>query len=367
MIDKIELLKLNIPLANFFETNFERTYSKRIILVKIYSSEKIGYGECVAGENPFSYYETLATCAYVLREFLIPVVFKRQPQTPEELTACLSIIKEHPVAKSSLETAFWDLQAKKQGIPLYKFLGGIEKEIPAMITLEIKDDLTKLLKRIEDYLKEGYKRLKIKIKPGWDYEIIEEVRKNFPDVPIMVDANSAYSLNDVEFIKKFDEFGLVMIEEPLEYMSFVEYAELQRKIITPVCLDESINSLNKAKASLSIGSCKIINVKPHYLGGFSEARKVYNLCLEKKIPAFTGHMMETGIGRAHNIAFAALPGFNLPADIPIKNNYLGRDLIKNPFQLNSSGNILLSNAPGNGVEVDEEYIETIIEKREVFL
>ena len=315
----------------------------------------------------FFSYETLYTSLYVLREFIIPIIFKRQPKDPEELASCLASVKGHNIAKASIETAMWDLWARGREIPLYQFLGGTKIEIPVSATLGIENTLEELLQKIEMALSQGYKRITIKIKSGWDYDILEEVRKHYPNIPLAVDGYSSYSLDNVEELKKLDEFGLTMIEDPLETMAFVEYGELQKQIITPICLDESINSIHSAKAALSMGSCKIIKVKLHNLGGLGEARKLHNICLEKNILSFVGNMMETGIGCAHNIALGTLSNFTMASNIPITGDYLEEDLITPAFTLNASGNMEPIDEPGIGVSINEDGLSRFLEKKEVFL
>jgi len=365
-LERVELRLVELELAQPFETSFGREARRRALIVRLSSGGAHGYGECVAGSGPWYSYETTETAWHALKDFLIPRVLGKELEAATVWDE-LAPIRGHNMAKAALEMAAWDLEAKLEGKPLAKLLGGEKEKIPSGVSIGIQANISDLLREIERRLEEGYQRIKLKIKPGWDVEVIEEVRGRFPEVKLQVDANAAYRLADKEVFKKLDQFNLLLIEQPLAYDDLADHAALQRELETPLCLDESIPSLNAAKAALALGSCRVINIKPGRVGGFTPARAIHDHCLEKNILVWCGGMLETGIGRAHNVALASLPGFILPNDISASRRYYQQDLVEPEFTLNADGTISVPQGPGIGVEVVEELLERVTLHREEFV
>src|SRR6267378_5852084 len=303
IISSIELREIRLPLIHFFETSFGRTTERRIILVRVNDADGAeGWGECTAGEGPFYCEEWTETAWPTLNEFLAPMVLGKEFEDASGVNALMKSVRGNRMAKAAIETACWDLASKRAGLPLWKYLGGVNREINCGVSIGIQNTPEALLEKIEKELAAGYQRIKIKIKPGWDVNIIEQVRRNFPDIGLMADANSAYTLSDVALFKALDQFNLMMIEQPLAYDDIFDHAKLQDQIRTPICLDESIHSSEDAQHAIALGSCKIINVKLGRVGGHSQAQEVERVCRERQIPVWCGGMLESGIGRAHNIA-----------------------------------------------------------------
>ncbi len=355
-IERIELRVVELPLVEPFETSFGREEVRPCILIKALSDGLAGWGECVAGSGPWYSYETIGTAWHILSDFLIPTVLGRPLDHPEALTQEWRRVRGHPMAKAGLEAALWDLWAKAENISLKEALGGVKERVESGISLGIQPSLEELFKRIEGALERGYRRVKLKIKPGWDVSIIKAVRERFEGIPLMADANGAYTLSDLPTLKALDEFKLMMIEQPFRYDDLVDHAELQRQLKTPICLDESVKSPDDARQALKLGSCRIINIKPGRVGGPSAAKRIHDLCVERRIPVWCGGMLETGIGRAHNVALASLPGFSLPNDLSASERYYSQDLIEPPFVLNPDGTLTVPQGPGIGVEVLEERV-----------
>jgi len=356
-------MKLKVP----FETSFGRTHVRKAIIVELEGESEVGYGECPAGEDPFYSYETWATAWHIMEDFIVPRVLGREFHTPEELLQALKRIRGHNMAKTGFEEALWDLLGKLEGKSVAKLLGGVKSKIESGVSIGIKKDIETLLRTIGDYLDKGYRRIKIKIKPGWDVEVVRRIRSEFPKIPLMVDANGAYTLDDMPVFKELDRFGLMMIEQPLSYDDLVDHAELQSKVRTPICLDESISSVSDLKAGLKLGSLRILNIKPARVGGLSVARVMHDICAEKGIPVWCGGMLETGIGRAHNVALASLPNFKLPNDISASDRYYEQDIVEPPFTLNPDGTIDVPKGPGIGVEVLHEVLERYTKKDKLFV
>jgi len=365
-IERVELRIIEMELVEPFETSFRREKTRQALIISVTSEGLVGWGECVAGSGPWYSYETIKTARHVLEDFLIPSVLGREFSEPAELIALWSGVRGHPMAKAALEAAIWDLVAKARDLPLAKLLGGVKDRIASGISIGIQPDIPTLLETIERRLAEGYLRVKLKIKPGWDSNILEPVRRRFPDMKLMVDANAAYGLEDLTRLKKLDEFDLMMIEQPLSHDDLVDHAELQRRIKTPVCLDESIKSPEDARQALKLGSCRVINIKPGRVGGILSAKKIHDLCLRHKIPVWCGGMLETGIGRAHNVALASLEGFTLPNDISASRRYWHRDIVEPEFELGSDGTLSVPQGPGIGVEVVRERLERSTMERVAF-
>lgn len=356
-IERIDIREIKIPLVQFFETSFGRVYDRDVIVVKLHAQGIVGYGEAACASAPFYSYETSATCFHILEDFLAPFVLHKDIQGPEELLKLLAPVRGHPMAKTGLEEAFWDIISRKEGKPLHQLLGGIRDTIYPGVSLGIQDRLSDLLDRIAYFLEQGYIRIKIKIKPGWDLKVVKEVRKSFGDILLMVDANGAYSLNDTATFKRLDEYALMMIEQPFAYYDLLDHARLQKEIDTPICLDESINNAHDLKCALALGSCKVVNIKPGRVGGLWRAKEIHDLAQGAGIPVWCGGMLESGIGRAHNLAISTLPNFTLPGDVSASDRYFAEDVIEPPVRLEPGGAITLPKGPGLGFEVKEERLE----------
>ncbi len=365
-IDRLELLLLRLPYVHYFETSLGREEEREFILVKVFSEGVCGYGEVVADKNPFYSYETTSTAWHILKDFLIPLIFGKAISRPEVFYEEAQKYRGHPMAKAGLELALWDIQGKKENRPLWKLYGGVKTEIPAGVSIGIQDSIPELLERIQSFLEEGYQRIKIKVKPGWDVEVLEEIRKKFPDIPLQADANGSYSLAQKEILKRFDEFRLLMLEQPFPPYDLWDHSRLQKEMRTSLCLDESILSVETARKAYEMESCRIVNIKVGRVGGIVESRKIHDFCQDKRIPVWCGGMLESGTGRAHNIHLATLPNFQLPNDLSASKRYYAEDLIEPPVEVTPQGTIVVPELPGIGVSPQEERIEKATLKREVF-
>lgn len=366
IISAIELREIRLPLIHFFETSFGRTTERRIILVRVTDKDgAVGWGECTAGEGPFYCEEWTETAWPVLRKFLAPMVVGHEIATAAQVGTLMKKVRGNRMAKAAIETACWDLEAKVAGLPLWQHLGGVQREIACGVSIGIQDSPEALLARIEKELAAGYQRIKIKIKPGWDLAIVEQVRRRFPDIKLMGDANSAYNLDDVPLFKQLDQFDLMMIEQPLAHDDMFDHAKLQRQIKTSVCLDESVHSPQDAEHAIELGACQIVNVKLGRVGGYAEAMRVETICREREVPVWCGGMLESGIGRAHNIAMATLEGFTLPGDVSASSRYWAEDTIDPPVTVTPQGTIVVRDKPGIGYDVNEERINGLTVRNEV--
>ncbi len=365
-IERIELFLCYLPYIHFFETSFGREEGRAFILINVFADGICGYGEVVADKSPYYSYETTSTAWQMLKDFFIPLTFRESLVLAHDLYAKARIYKGHPMAKAGLELALWDLKAKKEGLPLWKLYGGIRKEIPVGVSVGIQDSIEQLLERIQAFLGEGYQRIKIKIKPGWDTAICKKVREKFPDIPLQVDANGAYSYEDIGRLKELDVFNLTMIEQPFAPYDLWDHSRLQRELNTPLCLDESITGVEAARKAFEMGSCRIVNIKAGRVGGIIESRKIHDFCQEKSLPVWCGGMLESGIGRAHNIHLATLPNFKLPHDLSASKRYYAEDLIEPPIDITAEGTIEVPDLPGIGVFPQEDRIKKVSINREVF-
>lgn len=365
-ISSIELRELRLPLVSFFETSFGRTTDRRIVLVRIEAGGIAGWGEVTCGEKPFYNYETPETAWHILRDFLIPWTLERPFKGPSELAERFRPVRGHNMAKAALENAAWDVEAQEKGVPLSKLLGGVLGEIPCGVSIGIQERVEDLLEKIERETAAGYQRIKVKIKPGWDVKVLERIREQFPSIKLMADANSAYSLSDSQHLKSFDRFGLMMIEQPLGWDDMVDHACLQRELETPICLDESIHSAADARKALKLGACRIINIKLGRVGGHGEARKLHDVCRAERVPVWCGGMLESGIGRAHNIALSTLPGFTLPGDVSASRRYWKEDIIQPEVTVTRRGTIEVPTGPGLGYAPDLDRIEKATVRKERF-
>lgn len=363
-IKAIKLSIVKMPLKHPFTTHLGSVTEREAIIVEVEDRNGlIGYGEGVAFSSPWYTEETVNTSYHVLKDFLIPLLSKKGISHPEDAYFLFSSVRRNHMAKAALETALWDLQAKIEGLPLSRLLGGTMEAIPAGVVVG-NPNLPEALKQIDSYLKQGFKRVKVKISPEADFHYISEIRKQYPDLPLMADANSAYSLEDVDRLKALDEFGLLMIEQPLGYDDIIDHAKLQSQLETPICLDESIVTFDDARNAVELGSCKVINIKIGRVGGISEAKRIHDYCVSKEIPVWAGGMIEFGISRAHNIALASLPGFTIPGDISGSDRYWEEDIIE-PEIMVDKGKIKIPERPGIGFELNRKRMNevTVFEER----
>ena len=365
IIQSIELREICLPLVHFFETSFGRTTERRILLARLIDRDGAeGWGECTAGEGPFYSDEWTDTAWSTLREFLGPMVLGKEIESAARVFSLMRPVRGHRMAKATLETACWDLEAKKAGVPLWKHLGGSRSEIASGVSIGIQDTPDALLEKIRKEVDAGYQRIKIKIKPGWDLRVIERVRKEFPEIRLMGDANSAYKLSDVPLFQQLDQFNLMMLEQPLAHDDIFDHSVLQRQIQTPVCLDESIRSAEDAGHAISLESCRIINVKLGRVGGHAEAKRIERVACDNEIPIWCGGMLESGIGRAHNIAMSTLAGFTLPGDVSASARYWEEDIIDPPVTVSSRGTIAAPDAPGIGFAVNLPRVNSLTVRKE---
>lgn len=354
-----------MPLVHFFETSFGRTTSRRILLVEVRCDGVVGWGECVAGEGPFYGPEWIDTAWSTMREFLAPALMGCNIQNAGKSAKLMARTRGHRMAKAALENALWDVEAKQQDLPLWKLLGGTQQEIACGVSLGIQDSPKQLLDKITQELAAGYQRIKIKVKPGWDIGILENVRKRWPDILLSCDANSAYTLQDSDHLRDFDDFHLLMIEQPLWNDDFYYHARLQRQLKTSICLDESIEHTRDAAAAIELGACRIINIKVGRVGGMTEARKIHDLCLTSQIPVWCGGMLESGIGRAHNVALSTLENFRLPGDVSASKRYWQEDIIDPEVEVSPQGTITAPLGPGIGYRVRDDLIEKLSVRKEI--
>lgn len=364
-IDQIVLRHIKMPLVHFFETSFGRTYERDIVLVEVRSDGLSGWGEVTAGENPFYNEEWTGSIWPLLIDYVCPRVLHVAFESAADVHKRTSHIRGHNMSRGGVEAAFWDLQARMAGEPLWKTIGGgARQEIPCGVSIGIQDTVEQLLDKIQTELDAGYQRIKMKIKPGWDVDVIRRVRERFPAIKLMADANSAYSLADIEHLKRLDEFYLMMIEQPLAHDDIIDHAILQKELATPICLDESIRSVHHAAQAIRLQAGRIINIKLGRVGGFAEAKRVHDLCQENSIPVWCGGMLESGIGRAHNIALSTLPNFVLPGDVSASKRYWTRDIVKSAIEVTPQGTIQVSNRPGFGYDIDTDYLESLVVRKE---
>jgi O-succinylbenzoate synthase len=364
-ITSVELREIRLPLVHPFETSFGRTTERRIILVRVVDkSAQEGWGECTAGEGPFYCEEWTDSAWATLETFLAQIVLGKQIQNAAHVWKLMQPVRGNRMAKAAIETACWDLEAKQLGVPLWKHLGGERREISCGVSIGIQKSPGDLLEKIERELAAGYQRIKIKIKPGWDVKIVQLVRERFPDIQLMVDANSAYTLADVDLFRKLDQFELIMIEQPLAHDDIVDHAALQKQIKTPVCLDESIRSSADAEHAIALDACRVINVKLGRVGGHTQAKEVEGVSRAGNIPVWCGGMLESGIGRAHNIAMATLAGFTLPGDVSASSRYWKEDIIDPPVTVSASGTITAPEKPGIGFDVKLSRIEKLTVRKQ---
>jgi o-succinylbenzoate synthase len=364
-LERVELREIRMPLSYSHETSLSRTEIRRIVLVRVDADGLTGWGEVTCWE-PFYSHETPETAWHILRDFLIPWSVDRKWASASELAPCFRRIRGHNMAKAALENALWDIEAQQKGVSLAKLIGGTRGEVLSGVSISIQKSVEELLEEIRKKLEAGYQRIKIKIKPGWDMEVLACVRDKFPEIPLMVDANGAYSLADLPRLKLIDRFRLMMLEQPLGWDDIVDHAKLQRELVTPICLDEPILSADDARKAIEIGACRVINIKLGRVGGFTSARQIHDICRANGVPVWCGGMLESGIGRAHNIAMSALPGFSLPGDLAASRRYWVQDIIDPEVTVTPEGTIPVPQSPGSGYTPNLDRIERVTVKRERF-
>jgi len=359
-IDAVRLHLVSMPLVHFFETSFGRTYTRDIILVEVICGGASGWGEVTCGEHPFYNEEWTESAWLLLRDYLAPAILRQTFASPTEVAARLPRVRGHNMAKGGLEAACWDLAARLRNEPLWKTIGaGARRAIPCGVSIGIQDTVPQLLEKIGREIEAGYQRIKVKIKPGWDVNVIAAIRREFPGILLMADANSAYTLADINHLRRLDEFNLMMIEQPLAHDEIIDHAQLQAALRTPICLDECIRSAHHAEQALRLDAGRIINIKLGRVGGFTEAIRIHDLCQSRKIPVWCGGMLEAGVGRAHNIALASLPNFTLPGDVSASRRYWQRDIIDPWVETTPQGIIELRDDPGFGYPLDLDFLASV--------
>lgn len=355
-ISQVIIRKLEMTMKQPFTTSFGTMQNRKFLVIEVVDElGNRGWGEGVAFEIPWYTEETRETSLHILQDFLIPMLKGKTIQHPDEINEIFKTIRKNNMAKAAIECAVWDCWAKRKNLSLTKALAGGKSEIEVGISIGLQKDFDTLTNRIEQSLLSGFKRIKVKIKPGNDIELLKQIRTRFPNVPLMADANSAYTLEDIELLKGFDQFNLMMIEQPLASDDIVDHAKLQKELKTPICLDESILSAEDARKAIELGSCGIINIKIGRVGGLTEAKRIHDICQKNGIPVWCGGMLEAGIGRAHNIALTALPNFSLPGDTAGSSSYWERDIIF-PEVIVEKGLIPVPTSNGIGFEVDIEEL-----------
>jgi O-succinylbenzoate synthase len=365
-IESITARELRMHLKEPFETSSSITRERRILLLEVRSSGLSGWGEITVDEEPYYNSETTDTAWHILRDFIVPLTLGKTVETAQETGALMHRIRGHEMARAGLENALWDIESQQKGIPLHRLLGGTQTEIPCGVSLGIQPVVGLVITKIEHELAAGYQRIKLKIKPGNDVRMVKEVRKIFPDVKLMVDANSAYTLQDADLLREFDSCNLLMIEQPLAWDEVYQHAKLQAQIQTPICLDECIHNARHACAAIELGACKVINVKLGRVGGHLEAKRVHDVCRERKIPVWCGGMLESGVGRVHNIAMSTLPGFTLPGDVSASKRYWDEDIIEPEVEVTAQGTIKAPESPGLGYSVRRDRIERLTVRSETW-
>lgn len=363
-IESITLREIRMPLVHFFETSFGRTTERRILLVTVRGDGIAGWGECTAGEHPFYNEESLDTAWYVIRGYFAPALLGKKIEKGTECPTLFPNVKGHRMARAAVENAVWDALAIAQQVPLWKLVGGSLTELNCGVSIGIQDTPEQLLEKIAVELAAGYQRIKVKVKPGWDVNVLEKIRSRWPSITLSCDANSAYTLADTDHLKKFDAFNLLMIEQPLWNDDIAAHAKLQPQLKTALCLDEAILHARGAATAIEIGACRIINIKLGRVGGFTEAIKTHDVCQRAGVPVWCGGMLESGLGRSHNIAMSTLPDFKLPGDVSASARYWKEDIIEPPVTVSPKGTIKVPQSSGRGFELREDLIKKLTVREE---
>jgi O-succinylbenzoate synthase len=357
-LDALELRLVRLPLLEPFVVSFGRMETRLVFLLRLEAEAHSGWGECVAWEAPLYSYETVGTALHVIREYLAPSILGSEIEDLAHLAARLGAFRGHPMAKAGIELAFVDLVARLRGEPIARVIGGTRQTVEVGVSLGIQPTVDALDERVCRFLELGYRRIKLKIKPGADVSVVEEIRRRHPRILLSVDANAAYTLADAALLRELDAFDLLMIEQPLAHDDLVDHAALQQSLRTAICLDESITSHDRARQAQEIGACRIVNMKLGRVGGYGEALRIHALCLERGVPLWCGGMLESGIGRAHNVALASLAGFTLPGDISGSRRYFERDVIVPPVEVAADGTVAVPTSPGLGFDVDLPFLDS---------
>jgi O-succinylbenzoate synthase len=363
-VEAIILREIRIPLVHFFETSFGRTTERRILLVELRTDGPAGWGECTVGEHPFYNEESTETAWHVIRGYLAPALLGKEIESGRECPKRFARVRGNRMAKGGVENAVWHAEALAKGLPLWKLLGGERRTLDCGVSIGIQDSVEQLLEKIAAELAAGYQRIKVKVKPGWDVDVLAAIRRRWPDITLSCDANSAYTRDDFEHLKRFDEFRLLMIEQPLWSDDFYFHAALQKQLKTALCLDEAIRSARDAQAAIELGACRIVNVKVGRVGGFSEAIAVHDASRAAGVPVWCGGMLEAGIGRSHNIALSTLANFSLPGDVSASQRYWKEDIIEPPVEVSPQGTIAVPDEPGTGYRVRQDLIEKLTVRQE---
>ena len=364
-VKNLTLREIHLKLLEPFQTSFHTSQQRRIVLIQADVDGASGWGEATVGEDPFYSYETVETAWHVIRDFIWPMLRNRELESAAEVWDSLARIRGHNMAKGGVEAALWDAEAKLKGVPLAKLLGGTREEIACGVSIGIQASIDALVAKVERELAAGYQRIKIKIKRGYEVEPVSTLRQRFPRIRLMADANSDYELSDALLLKQLDSYHLMMIEQPLGWDDFYSHAALQKQLETPICLDECIHEIEHARAAIELGACRIINIKLGRVGGHTAARRLHDLCQSKSIPVWCGGMLESGIGRAHNIAMSSLPNFSLPGDVSASRRYWDQDIIEPEVEVSRQGTIRIPAAPGIGYAPRLDRIESLTKRKEI--
>ncbi|MGA3211815.1 MAG: o-succinylbenzoate synthase [Terriglobales bacterium] len=364
IVEAITLREIRMPLVHFFETSFGRTTERRILLVTVHCEGVDGWGECTAGEDPFYSEEFIEDAWQIIAHYLAPALLGRSLEKAGDCIPLFARVRAHHMAKGAVENALWDAEAQQENVALWRLLGGSQRQIVCGVSIGIQNSIDQLLEKIETELAAGYRRIKVKVKPGWDVNVLREIRLRWPQIALSCDANSAYSLDDLEHLKSFDEFGLLMIEQPLWHDDIYFHAQLQRQLATSLCLDESIHHSRDAQAAADLGACRIINIKVGRVGGFTSAIEVHNVSRRNGMPNWCGGMLESGIGRVHNVALSALANFTLPGDVSASRRYWKEDIIEPEVTVSPAGLIEVPDPPGLGFQVKTDLIEKLTFRKE---
>lgn len=358
-INRIELRQIHLPYVAPFETSGWREEGSHAIIVRVEADGIVGWGESPVGQNPFYNEENFKTAWIIQQDYLVPMLLAAELTSPHDVTPALARVRANRMAKAGLEFAVWDLWGRAEGRSMASLLGGTRDRVDVGVSVGIQKDIPALLKVVGGYIEAGYKRIKLKIRPGWDIEPTRAVREAWPDIRLQVDANSIYHLSDADHLAQLDHFGLLLVEQPLEHDDIFDHAKLQPRLRTPICLDESIVSPAHARWAIEMKACGVINIKPSRIGGLSDSIRVHDLAQAAGMPVWHGGMLETGIGRAANVALASLPNFRLPGDISANDRYFIQDIVRNPFTLNPDSTLTVPTTPGGGAIVDEDRLDAV--------
>ena len=365
-VDHVVIETIRMRLKQAFRISSGTQEERRIVLVRLVTTEGVGIGECVAGEEPIYSYETVETARWMIERHLAPAVIGLEFPGPREVAAALQrAIRGHPMARAAVEMAAWHVEALQRGHALATVLGGEKDRVEVGVSIGLQPSIEELLSEVQRYVDAGYRRVKLKIAPGHDLDFVRHTREAFPELALQVDANAAYTAADIDHLRRMDGLGLLMIEQPFAEDDLVTHAKLQSSTETPVCLDESIASAADCEAALALGACGVVNIKPGRVGGLTEAVRIHDICAHAGVPVWCGGMLESGIGRAHNVALASLPNFRYPADLSASDRYWDRDVIDPPFTLESDGTLLVPRRAGLGVDVDERFLDGIREDHRI--